>query len=86
MCTQLNVLRTCGYPHIIFILNEHACPIESARERTVREYFFRPDSRFVPSQRERDLLCNDVSHWLVANLESALFLSYDDVPVGPSGG
>ena len=29
-------------------------------------------SRFAPSQRETALLCNDVSHWLGANLESAL--------------
>ena len=85
MCTQLNVLRTCGYPYITFILNEHACPVELARERTVREYFLRADSRFAPSQRETALLSNDVSHWLVANLESATFLSYDYVPVGPSG-
>ena len=32
----------------------------------------RTDSRFVPSQWETALLCNDVSHWLGANLESAL--------------
>ena len=29
-------------------------------------------SRFAPSQWETALLCNDVSHWLGANLESAL--------------
>ena len=32
------------------------------------------DLRFVPSQWETALLCNDVSHWLGANLESALIL------------
>ena len=32
----------------------------------------RADSRFAPSQWEMALLCNDVSHWLGANLESAL--------------
>ena len=32
----------------------------------------RTDSRFVPSQWETPLLCNDVSHWLGANLESVL--------------
>ena len=32
----------------------------------------RVDSRFVPSQWEMALLCNDVSHWLGAHLESAL--------------
>ena len=30
------------------------------------------DFRFVPSQWETALLCNDVSHWLSANLESVL--------------
>ena len=34
-------------------------------------YTFRADSRLVPSQWETVLLCNDVSHWLGANLESA---------------
>ena len=33
---------------------------------------YRADSRFVPSQWEKALLCNDVSHWLDANLESSL--------------
>ena len=32
----------------------------------------RADSRFAPSQWETALLCNAVSHWLVASLESAL--------------
>ena len=30
------------------------------------------DSRFVPSQWEMALLCNNISHWLGANLELAL--------------
>ena len=34
--------------------------------------FDRVDSRFALSQWETPLLCNDVSHWLGANLESAL--------------
>ena len=32
------------------------------------------DSRFSPSQWEMVLLCNHVSHWLDANLESTLFM------------
>ena len=32
----------------------------------------RADSRFAPSQWETALLCNDVSHWLDASLESVL--------------
>ena len=34
------------------------------------------DSRFVPSQWERALLRNDVSHWLGTNLESDLHKRY----------
>ena len=33
----------------------------------------RADSRFAPSQWETALLCNDVSHWSGANIESALY-------------
>ena len=36
----------------------------------------RADSRFPPSQWETVLLCNDVSHWRGANLESGLFKLY----------
>ena len=34
----------------------------------------RVDSRFVPSQWEMALPCNDVSHWLGANLEPSLVM------------
>ena len=45
------------------------------------QYMCRADSRFAPSQWETALLCNDVSHWLGASLESALhvwFKTIDD--------
>ena len=35
-------------------------------------FLYRADSSFVPSQLEMVLLCNDISHWLGASLESAL--------------
>ena len=35
-------------------------------------YINRADCRFAPSQSEAELLCNDVSRWLGANLESSL--------------
>ena len=38
------------------------------------ECTLRADSRLAPSHRERALLCNDVSHWLGASLESGLTL------------
>ena len=37
--------------------------------------FHRTDSRFPPTQWETVLLCNHVSHWLGANLESTLLPS-----------
>ena len=42
----------------------------TARTATI----FKADSRLALSQWETVLLCNDVSHWLGANLESALTL------------
>ena len=36
----------------------------------------RADSRFAPSQWNNALICNDVSHWLGASLESALISMY----------
>ena len=38
--------------------------------------FSRADSWFVPSQWETVLLCNDVSHWQGASLESALVFAH----------
>ena len=35
--------------------------------------FYRADPRFAPSQWDTALLCNNISHWLGASLESALF-------------
>ena len=35
---------------------------------------YKDDSRFAPSQWETTLPCNDVSHWLATNLESAMKL------------
>ena len=40
----------------------------------------RADSRFAPSQWETALLCNDVSHWLGANLESTLTVAWKERP------
>ena len=35
--------------------------------------YYRTDSKFVPSQWETVLFCNDVSHWLGTSLKSALY-------------
>ena len=47
----------------------------------IRRYNFRADSRFAPNQCETTLLCNDVSHWLGANLDSTLYLLSPDPQV-----
>ena len=41
---------------------------------------FRADCKFVPSQWETVFLCNDISHWLGASLESDLILLYPPYP------
>ena len=43
---------------------------------TVWQSSLRAESRFAPSQWEMALLCNAVSHWLGASLESALSYFY----------
>ena len=58
---------SCGVLIIVFVLSEwvtnHILEVPSD---------FPADSRFVPSQWATALLCNNVSHWLGAYLESAL--------------
>ena len=46
----------------------------ATQPQTQTQTYIRADSRFAPSQWETALLCNDVSHWLGANLESALYM------------
>ena len=48
--------------------------IEAVQAHT--EGIYRADSRFVPSQCETALLCNDVSNWLGASLDLALHLCH----------
>ena len=42
-------------------------------------YECRADSRFVPSQWETSLQSNTISHWLGANLESAMRVGWVSV-------
>ena len=46
--------------------------MSTCRIALYRANFIRADSRFVPSQWETVLLCNNVSHWLGASLQAAL--------------
>ena len=55
---ELDVINEAGIVTIVY-LSKKLCTIGA-------------DSRFAPSQWETALLCNDVSHWLGASLESAL--------------
>ena len=59
---------------MVSILIGWRCPLWIFSPRPVDDISTRADSRFAPSQWETALLCNDVSHWLGAKLESALWL------------
>ena len=48
---------------------------ENGTLKMINRYILKADSRFAPSQWETALLCKDVSHWLGANLESALYFA-----------
>ena len=60
-CLGLNVLRCLKWPFDCFNKDKHNC--------------IKADSRFAPSQWETALLCNNVSHFLGASLESALCMN-----------
>ena len=49
---------------------------ESKHIETIIQAIYRIDSRFAPSQWETVLQSNTVSHWLGANLDSALTYDY----------
>ena len=51
-------------------VNHHGYPCFCSAKRELKQD--RANSRFSPSQWETALLCNDVSHWLGASIESAL--------------
>ena len=60
----------------IYIINPRCQPtVPKANGYCGRWQYSRADSSFAPSQWETVLLCNDVSHWLGASLESALYSS-----------
>ena len=48
-----------------------------------RWIILRADSRFAPSQWETALLCNDVSHWQDASLESSLTWEWSEKNIWP---
>ena len=64
--------------YMLFLVSE-SCFLKqcnpSLQSCLVFQTILRADSRFARSQWETALLCNDVSHWLGASLESALYSS-----------
>ena len=70
-CITIIVMSSAKCPRLLIdawtSVWQHQC-------KRVSLYVCRVDSRFAPSQRETALLCNDVSHWLGASLESALYM------------
>ena len=79
---EMAVAITCGYGgYLLPLLAAHSSLfLKFIQPRflflppseATTEYVFRADSRLASSQWETALLCNDVSHWLGASLESAL--------------
>ena len=75
-CLRMRLLEICKW-----FLSEHTLKFVFRHGNVVPESFgwiriigvgVRADSRFAPSQWETSLQSNAVSHWLGANLESAL--------------
>ena len=55
--------------HQIIIYLQNVCTYYSSATHEIQP---RAEFRFAPSQWETALLCNNISHWLGASLESAL--------------
>ena len=66
----LGILATAGLGVVFEIV--HPFRYVSFESTEPKCYIFRTDSRFAPSQWEMSLQSNAVSHWLGANLKSAL--------------
>ena len=58
----------CKQAEHVHVVCKYGTDIDTRTEHVA----FRADSRFAPSQWGTALLCNDVSHWLGASLESAI--------------
>ena len=61
-------------PHTSTVAGLCTISVISKHHAALQECYIRADSWFASSQWETVLLCNDVSHWLDANLESALYI------------
>ena len=67
------MIDSISYSHVLRSCFGQSNPmIETIRNLSGPHLYFRFDSRFAPSQRETSLQSNVVSHWLGANLGSAL--------------
>ena len=88
-CTEIMIIRHRHMTHQIMRGSEMARKGQAGSKinNNLREYQrtkclqrlykgedIRADSRYAPSQWETALLCNDVSYWLDASLESGLIL------------
>ena len=66
------MIKVCNWSDLELKKLSHSLPVMVSYGVLIDKIDSRADSRFVPSQWETALLCNDISHWLGANLESAL--------------
>ena len=68
--------KVCNKPRFTVIPNIRLCVLHNNAWIPVTHCVlcvYKADSRFALSQWETALLCNDVSHWLGASLESVLY-------------
>ena len=83
VCVQQSILTHTSHTRLLlfpaatiqkgFVIDSFTVSLHSTKAKQIDcQYLFMVVSKFAPSQWETPLLCNDVSHWLGANLESAL--------------
>ena len=72
-CVYMRQSASMSKAEIRGVIQQQWPKVSSTNMDYLNQYWIsRADSRFAPSQRERLLQSNAVSHWLGANLESAL--------------
>ena len=73
------VKNSSHFPYDAYVHHEFVTNASRFNCRRIRKIVLRAGSSFTPSQWETALLCNDISLWLGASLESALVLGHDDL-------
>ena len=79
--TMTPVVKSSSIPYCLRILNMRILIMinKFCRFALNKSIYIRADSRFAPSQWDTVLLCNDVSYWLGASLEPALYMHIEQI-------